>query len=258
MSFAPLSQGFCSNSFKNLHLIATDMDGTLTQAGRFTPVFLQALTALSTAGIQVVIVTGRSAGWVSGWVHYLPIAGAIAENGGIFFPGADCEPELLVAIADLAQHRQQLAEQFACLQTDFPQLQTTIDNRFRLTDWTFDVQGLSQEDLQKLGDRCLQQGWGFTYSTVQCHIKPLSQDKARGLQSVLQRHFPQYTSDQIVTIGDSPNDESLFDASQFPLSIGVANILHYTNQLNHHPAYVTQFAEIEGFCELVRYLIIIN
>jgi HAD superfamily hydrolase (TIGR01484 family) len=255
MSFEPLSQGFCSNSFKDVQLIATDMDGTLTQSGQFTATLLQALTDLGSAGIQVVIVTGRSAGWVSGLVHYLPVSGAIAENGGIFFPSADCEPECLVAIANISQHRQQLAEMFAQLQTQFPQIRESTDNRFRLTDWTFDVHGLSLDDLSIMGDRCLQQGWGFTYSTVQCHIKSLAQDKARGLKSVLHAHFPHYTPAQIVTVGDSPNDESLFDPTQFPLSVGVANVRHYADQLTHQPAYITQAAEVEGFCELVRSLL---
>jgi hydroxymethylpyrimidine pyrophosphatase-like HAD family hydrolase len=59
------------------------MDGTLTRSGRFSSALLQDLEVLALAGIPVVIVTGRSAGWVSGLLHYLPIVGAIAENGGI-------------------------------------------------------------------------------------------------------------------------------------------------------------------------------
>lgn len=54
----------------NIRLVATDMDGTLTQAGKFTPGLLQVLTDLQTANIQVIVVTGRSAGWVSGIAAY--------------------------------------------------------------------------------------------------------------------------------------------------------------------------------------------
>ena len=108
--------------------------------------------------------------------------------------------------------------------------------QFRLTDWTFDVAGLSLETLQQLNALCQDRGWGFTYSTVQCHIKPLQQEKAVGLQAVLKTQFPSLAPDQIVTVGDSPNDQSLFDARIFPLSVGVANIRHYAEQMTHLPA----------------------
>ncbi len=45
-------------------LIATDMDGTLTHKGKFTPELMQALEDLDEANIQVIIVTCRSVGWV--------------------------------------------------------------------------------------------------------------------------------------------------------------------------------------------------
>jgi HAD superfamily hydrolase (TIGR01484 family) len=70
-----------------LKLIATDMDGTLTRQGKFTADLLLGLERLRAAHWPVVIVTGRSAGWVNGLAHYLPIAGAMAENGGVYFPG---------------------------------------------------------------------------------------------------------------------------------------------------------------------------
>lgn len=62
------------------------MDGTLTRLGKFTADLLQVLEDLQAAGISVLIVTGHSAGWVSGLVSYLPVQGAIAENGGLFSP----------------------------------------------------------------------------------------------------------------------------------------------------------------------------
>jgi hydroxymethylpyrimidine pyrophosphatase-like HAD family hydrolase len=55
-----------------------------------------------------------------------------------------------------------------------------------------------------------------------------------------------------MTVGDSPNDESLFDNTLFPLSVGVANLAEYLPLLTHHPAYLTDLPESEGFCELVR------
>lgn len=244
-----------SSNLQSVRLIATDMDGTLTRSGKFTPALLQALADLAHAEIPVLIVTGRSAGWVQSVVNYLPIAGAIAENGGLFYSEKSETSELLTSIADIAAHRQKLAVMFRDLQTTFPQIQESNDNLFRLTDWTFDVGGLTTENLQQMADRCHAQGWGFTYSTVQCHIKPAQQDKAIGLLEVLSRYFSQYSTEHIVTVGDSPNDESLFDRHHFPVSVGVANVLHYVDRLAHHPVFVTQLPEAAGFCELVNYLL---
>jgi HAD superfamily hydrolase (TIGR01484 family) len=228
-------------------LIATDMDGTLTVNEKFTPELLQ---ALQTCKIPVLIVTGRSAGWVSGIVHYLPVVGAIAENGGLFY--TEDTQTLLTPIPDLKQHRQKLAATFDRLKTEFPHLEETSDNAFRLTDWTFDVKGLSQPELQRMDALCQDEGWSFTYSTVQCHIKPMQQSKAVGLLEVLNTQFPLCTPDQIITVGDSPNDETLFEC--FPYSVGVANILNYCDLMTHHPTYVTQASEGAGFCELIEKL----
>ncbi|MBD2413240.1 HAD family hydrolase [Nostoc calcicola FACHB-389] len=242
-------------ALSNIRLIATDMDGTLTRRGKFTPALLQALEDLAAANIKVLIVTGRSAGWVSGLSSLMPVAGAMAENGGLYFPPGNQKPVVLTPIPDLAKHRQHLATTFEKLQTKFPQIQESVDNRFRITDWTFDVATLSQDELQTLDHLCQQMGWGFTYSNVQCHIKPQGQDKAVGLLQVLREYLPDYSPEEIVTVGDSPNDESLFDRRYFPVSVGVANVLEYADKLQHQPVYITTAAEGEGFCELSSYIL---
>lgn len=251
MSLLPLAT-LSPEQSQQVRLIATDMDGTLTRHGKFTPALLQMLEALKQAGIPVLIVTGRSAGWVNAVVAYLPVLGAIAENGGLLYTNPDADPQLLVSLPSVSDHRRKLAEMFAALQVEFPKIQEAADNRYRLTDWTYDVAGLSTEELERMGDRCRNAGWDFTYSTVQCHIKSLGQEKAIALQQVLKQHFPDLSPEQVVTVGDSPNDESLFDGDRFPLSVGVANVLHYTDRLMHKPAYVTQGEEAEGFCEVGR------
>jgi HAD superfamily hydrolase (TIGR01484 family) len=236
-----------------IQLVATDMDGTLTIDEKFTPELLQAFSRLSQAGIAIVIVTGRSAGWVSAIAHYLPIYGAICENGGLFYRGESVE--YLVPIADITWHRQRLAEMFNQLQISFPTIQPASDNAFRLTDWTFDVMGLSQLDLTQMAQECESEGWGFTYSTVQCHIKLPSQEKAIGLHQVLKTHFPAIIPDQVVTVGDSPNDVSLFDRANFPNSVGVANLRPYLDQIAHHPQFITALPGGKGFGELVDCLV---
>ena len=255
MSCLSISQSVQNSSFTKIRLVATDMDGTLTTKGKFTNALLQTLEDLSSANIKVIIVTGRSAGWVSGLAYYLPVVGAIAENGGLFYPSQGNQAVAITPIEDVEQHRRDLAAVFEKLQLSFPQIQESEDNRFRITDWTFDVAGLDSDSLQTLSHQCHELGWGFTYSNVQCHIKPLKQDKAVGLSRVLQEYFPEYDSDEVVTVGDSPNDESLFDKNYFPISVGVANVLEYVDKLEHQPVYVTENREGEGFCELCNYIL---
>ncbi|MDB9373434.1 HAD family hydrolase [Nodularia sphaerocarpa] len=250
-SLKPLSGA----SLSNIRLVATDMDGTLTTRGKFSATLLQALEDVAVAGMKVLIVTGRSAGWMSGLSNLLPIVGAIAENGGLFYPSGHDQPVSLTPILDLEAHRQSLAVAFAELKTKFPQIQESADNRFRITDWTFDVAALSPSELEILSHLCQDMGWGFTYSNVQCHIKPQGQDKAVGLLQVLREYFPEFSPEQVLTVGDSPNDESLFNQDYFSISVGVANVLKYANQLKHQPTYMTRAAEGEGFCELCSYLL---
>ncbi|MEQ8970001.1 MAG: HAD family hydrolase [Coleofasciculus sp. C1-SOL-03] len=254
MAFSSMNSAIAAHCWKTLRLIATDMDGTLTRQGKFSRELLQGLETLQAADIPVLIVTGRSAGWVSGLVHYLPVQGAIAENGGLYYPADRDQPVFLSTIADMTTHRQQLAQTYQRLKSEFPQLHESADNCFRITDWTFDNRDLSVEQLEHLNALCISMDWGFTYSSVQCHIKPRSQDKATGLIQVLRDHFPQYQPEQVLTVGDSPNDASLFNPQLFPLSVGVANVLDYRDELDYKPAYVTNATEGDGFCELVEYL----
>ena len=240
--------------WQNIRLIATDMDGTLTQGEMFDEKLLQILTELSQAGIDVLITTGRSAGWVQAIATYLPVVGVIAENGGIFYWNHDPQPHIIGRI-DITQHRLELQKVFKLLQAQFPKLKESEDNRFRLTDWTFEVANLSPDELVKIDRLCQSEGYGFTYSTIQCHIKPTYQDKAYGLKQVVPQYFPDLKSEEMVTVGDSPNDESMFNQVKFPLSVGVANVVKYRDRLEYLPAYVTSKSEGEGFCELAKLII---
>ena len=70
--------------------------------------------------------------------------------------------------------------------------------------------------------------------------------------TIKETYLKHLSPQEIVTIGDSPNDENLFNRDLFPLSVGVNNILKYTDKLKYQPAYVTNLTEIDGFCELNR------
>jgi hydroxymethylpyrimidine pyrophosphatase-like HAD family hydrolase len=59
--------------------------------------------------------------------------------------------------------------------------------------------------------------------------------------------------DSIVFIGDSPNDEPMFE--YFPHSVAVANIAPYLARLKSHPAYVTTGEGGAGFAEFAAFLL---
>jgi HAD superfamily hydrolase (TIGR01484 family) len=238
----------------DIRLIATDIDGTLTRGAKFTTELLQAIDLLNTKGIKLLLVTGRSAGWVSAVNNYLPVAGAIAENGGVYFERDRSGFDYLTRLESIEEHRAQLANRFWELQERYPQIQESSDNQFRITDWTFDVAGLTAPELDEIATQCQEWGYSFTFSTVQCHIKPPHQDKGMAILQVLARYFPEIAPTQIITVGDSPNDATMFDRERFPHSVGVANLQDYTTQLSHHPQYLTKLPEVAGFCELVNLL----
>ncbi|MGL4883285.1 MAG: HAD family hydrolase [Waterburya sp.] len=139
---------------KNIRLVATDMDGTLTNNEKFTSEVIKSIEKLIENKIFVVIVTGRSAGWVNAIANYLPITGAIAENGGLFYSynlnNLKLVSKVLTSIGDHNLHRQKLFNIFQLIQSKYPQIKESEDNIFRITDWTFDVEGLTNLELQNL------------------------------------------------------------------------------------------------------------
>jgi HAD superfamily hydrolase (TIGR01484 family) len=252
------SQPLTPERLTDIRLIATDIDGTLTRQGKFTTELLQAIDRLNAKGIKLLLVTGRSAGWVSAVNNYLPVAGAIAENGGVYFDRDASGFDFLTRMESIEEHRAALATRFWELQERYPHIAESSDNQFRVTDWTFDVAGLTDLELSEIGSQCQQWGYSFTFSTVQCHIQPLHQEKGAAILQVLKHYFPAIKPTQLITIGDSPNDASMFDRERFPHSVGVANLQHYTSQLAHQPQYLTTEPEVAGFCELVDLLKIVD
>ena len=56
-----------------------------------------------------------------------------------------------------------------------------------------------------------------------------------------------------IYVGDSTNDQSMF--GHFPLSVGVANLLHFKAQLSVWPTYLTEGERGSGFAEVARTLV---
>ena len=63
--------------------VLTDIDDTLTADGAVAPAALAALHRLHTAGVPVIAITGRPAGWSEAFAMTWPVRGIVAENGGV-------------------------------------------------------------------------------------------------------------------------------------------------------------------------------
>src|SRR5690349_11333332 len=63
----------------------SDIDGTVTTGGRVEASTYAALERLGEAGVPVVLVTGRPAGWGQAFMSVAPVAAVVTENGGVTF-----------------------------------------------------------------------------------------------------------------------------------------------------------------------------
>ena len=61
-----------------------DIDDTLTTEGRLTAEAYAAVEALKNAGLIVVPITGRPAGWCDHIARMWPVDGVIGENGAFY------------------------------------------------------------------------------------------------------------------------------------------------------------------------------
>src|SRR6187401_69159 len=62
-----------------------DIDDTLTTGGKLTAAAYAALEALQRAGLLVVPITGRPAGWCDQIARMWPVDAVVGENGAFYF-----------------------------------------------------------------------------------------------------------------------------------------------------------------------------
>ena len=262
-------------------VVASDIDGTLTIDSMLHSSVVNATEVLRALGIGLILVTGRAAGYAYTLFEALGAQAVIAENGGILYLKENPGQPLFLR----SDHWVPAAEQSKSAPTPqqigqalFEELQRrgvlpaharpTYDNLFRVTDFTFELEGIDSATLAQVKET-LAQGLvlakdihdsinmpvtaSFVYSSIHAHIMPLQQNKGTALKALARLLNIQTT--QILTIGDSLNDEALFDAGTFPVSVGVANLRKYFSMLHHMPRYLTANPEGHGFIEMVRTLV---
>ena len=66
---------------REVRFVLCDIDDTLTDAGRLPARAYEALERLHDAGLIVIPVTGRPAGWCDLIARHWPVDGVVGENG---------------------------------------------------------------------------------------------------------------------------------------------------------------------------------
>lgn len=252
----PLSAA--SNSlWRRAHGLLTDIDDTLTDAGAIAPEALAALQALAEAGVPVIAITGRPAGWSEPFARDWPVRGIVAENGGVLLqrlPDGMLAREFSQDDATRAANFQRLQ---ACAQDVLARLPGTRlaqDSPGRLTDIAVDHSEFAQLDAARIDAVCAvmrEHGLRATVSSI--HVNGWIGEHSKW--SAAQWAVPRlaglaFDAADWIYVGDSTNDQLMFE--RMPLSVGVANIARFLPQLTHRPAYVTAAERGRGFAELAQ------
>src|SRR6476660_8198038 len=72
-------------TLKAVKAVLTDIDDTLSLHGRIPAEAYASLEALREAGLVVVPITGRPAGWCDHIARMWPVDGVVGENGAFYF-----------------------------------------------------------------------------------------------------------------------------------------------------------------------------
>ena len=197
----------------DIRLLMTDIDGTITDSGgNVEAVAADAIRALMQAGIIVGFVTGRTLPRLEAPAIDIGIDGPIiGENGGIakLKPGGK--------LLDLGYSRAPALRDLERLRRLYPgAIERTEDDADRLIDVGFKAQGVAASELRKH----LQES-ELLDSGYMLHLSQKGLSKGGTLQRILGRVGGRITPAQVLVVGDSPTDISLF--AMFPHSVLVRN-----------------------------------
>ncbi|WP_235984395.1 HAD-IIB family hydrolase [Mesorhizobium neociceri] len=249
---------------RNIAVVLTDIDDTLTDKGRLPAKAYAALERLKQAGFIVTPVTGRPAGWCDLIARQWPVDGVIGENGAFYFRYDDAKKRIVRHYAKSAAERQadaaRLKEIEQTVLREVPGAAVAADQAYREADLAIDfcedVAPLPKTEVLKIVG--IFQRYGATAKISSIHVNGWfgKYDKLSTSRLFLRDCFGidiDHDKDSIVFVGDSPNDAPMFGF--FPNSVGVANVLDFAGELPASPAFVTSGRGAEGFAELADALI---
>jgi HAD superfamily hydrolase (TIGR01484 family) len=253
---------------RNLSALFTDIDGTLTDAeGRIRADVFAAMEAARDAGLAVVPITGRPAGWADMIARTWPVDGVVGENGGLYFRRTTVdgvESMARVWAQDAATrntNRSRMDALAAQVLTAHPGAALASDQAYRVFDVAIDF----CEDVAPLDDAEIDEIVAF-FAAEGCHVKVSNIhvnawigafDKA----SMCRRYCADRwgwdldgrDAERAVFFGDSPNDSPLF--ALFSFGVGVANVRRMADRMDAAPRFITEGEGGTGFVEAVTHLL---
>lgn len=244
--------------------LLTDVDDTLTLNGQLPAPTLQALQALQTAGINVVAVTGACAGWCDQFAKLWPLHTVIGENGAFYMQsqGKQFVQHFTKPLSLMQSEQKTLLAQLSLLLKDYPGVEFATDQAFRFCDVAIDIaqyrdrlpQSQINALLLKINKMSVNgQRVNATASSIHINVWLGQHNKRSASAELLQQYGVDIRSDQVLYVGDSPNDQPLFEVVKN--SIGVANISDYLAQLTVAPQFITSEPGGKGFFQVAEHLL---
>jgi HAD superfamily hydrolase (TIGR01484 family) len=238
----------------------SDVDGTMTTGDRIEASTYEALERLGEAGIPVLMVTGRPAGFAHAFMKMTPVLACVAENGGVMFvrEGRKLVKSYGVPAASLPEWRRRMNDIAVDVMSKVPGARLSSDSKYRevdlAIDWNEEV-SLSRDDAEACVHLIQKAGFAAVRSSVHVNFGPPHFDKLSACQQMVRRVLGGDTDNlaPYVYVGDALNDAPMFHG--FPTSVGVANVRTWWDELAHKPAYITERPEGPGLRELVEHLL---
>lgn len=256
---------------RGVHTIFTDIDDTITDEGQLGPEAYDSLWRLHRAGMKIVPVTGRPAGWCEMIARFWPVHGVIGENGGFYFryvndaTGKHMRRHFVFTEAEREANRQKLESIRTAVLKEVPGAAVASDQFSRLMDLAIDF----AEDVGPLSDKDISQivaifeRFGAVAKVSSIHVNGWfgQYDKLSMCKTYCSRELgfdfaQENKKGAIIFCGDSPNDEPMFEA--FQNSFAVANIRRFEARLKHKPAFIASKEGGHGFVEIANRLLAIK
>ena len=238
--------------------VITDIDDTLTRDGAIEPAALQALHALDAAGLPVIAITGRPLGWSEPFAGAWPVRAIVAENGAVALlrEGGHVLTEYAQDTATRQRNAPRLQAVAAQVLREVPGAVLAQDSPGRVTDIAIDHSEFTTLAPAQIAHAvALMQAAGMNATVSSIHINGWfgSHTKWTAAQWMLQRLLGRALQPEVarwVFVGDSTNDQLMFE--HFPLSVGVANLCRFADQLRVWPVYITPSERGQGFAEVAQ------
>ncbi len=242
--------------------VLTDIDDTLTDEGLLGPDAYLAMWQLAQAGIHLIPVTGRPAGWCEMIARVWPVSGVIGENGGFYFRYKDRKMERHFVHDFDAQivNRKKLEKIQAEVLDTVPGSAIASDQFCRFMDLAIDfcedVPRLPKKDVDKIVSIFHKYGAQAKVSSIHVNGWFGSYNKLSMALEFLKTEFgmtAEQAKERCCFSGDSPNDEPMFEF--FPKSFAVANISNFLDEIKHKPGFIAPSKGGVGFSEIVTQIL---